>query len=229
MLLNLLELASSKAITRKYKFDLRPRTRTAKINNTIFCFKFMGDEGIARLNDRAAEQIIDNHVPSVLTVLWQLVVFYHLYPLFPQKDYRTAFLLWAEKKMNCKLCPSSWTSGEAFYRLCRAIHPDGIPPLQTIQENLLGNMINVMEADFKVPQGMINDKEFQQSPSDLPVLMSMVYLARFRIEQFREERKKMIAEMASDRLCCLSTLPEELLVNVMALMSDPLPWLFINC
>jgi len=131
--------------------------------------------------------------------------------------------------MNCKLCPSSWTSGEAFYRLCRAICPEVVPPLQTIQENLLKNMITIMETDFKVPPGLLNDKEFQQQPSDPPVLITMVYLARFRIEQFKEERKKMISAMGSDKLCCLSTLPEELLGNVMSLMSDPLPWLFVNC
>jgi len=231
MLLNLLELVSGKAITRRFKFDLRPRARAGKISNVLFCLKFMEDEGMTtRGTTRVAEQIVDNDVPTVLSILWQLVVLYHLYPMFPyKKNYRTAFWTWAEKKMDYKLSASSWVSGEGFYYLCYAIQPHVMPPLQSIEGDLLGNMIDIMEKYFMVPSGFLSKNDFQNFPSDPPVLMVMVYLARVRIEQFREERKKMIAAMGTDHLCCLSTLPEELLMNVVNLMSDPLPWLFVNC
>jgi len=230
MWLNLLELVSGKALTRRYKFELRPRTRESKITNTLFCLKFMEEEGVGRFQENMAELMVENDSTCVLSTLWRLLVFYHLNPLFPyRKDYRNAFLAWAEKKAKRKLSPASWASGEGFYRLCHAIAPHVMPPLKSIQDNLLGNMIVVMERNFQVPPGLICDTEFVQYPSDPPILVIMGYLARFRIERFKVERKKMLLDLGSDSFCCLSTLPEEVLVNVAVLMTDPLPWLFVNC
>jgi len=163
--------------------------------------------------------------------LWALVVHYQIIPFSPsRRDYRNIIFEWVSKKLNKKVSFNSFNTAQIFYDICKAIYPEVVPPKKEINNNFIPSLVDLMEKHFNVPNGLIDDgKDFIRNPSEPPILMVLTYLIRTRIDLYREERKKILMGLTSEQFCSLSTLPEEFVLHLVKIVSDPLPWLFSNC